>query len=304
MSRKVLRLVNISKVYGEEPNKIAVLKNINLTVERGEIVAIMGPSGSGKTTLLSIAGTLEKPSSGQVIIGGTDVTKLKEEELIAIRCRNIGFVFQTYNLIKNFTALENVVFPMLISGRYTFDEAIERGKELLKMVKLQDHMNKYPCQLSGGQQQRVAIARALANDPDIILMDEPTGNLDLKSSANIMSLVKWLNEAYEQTFLIVTHNVEVASLATRMVYIRDGKLFEKPPRGIFAKHFKEEVEDRIFLGKLLETEIKLLSLKARNLERRIETGRIDLGEIAKEAAFLKRKVDYLEKIRGRIKCLD
>ncbi len=297
MSKKVLELINIWKIYGKKPNQVTVLKNINLTVERGEIVAIMGPSGSGKTTLLSIAGTLEKPSSGRVIIGGLDVTKLSEEELTKIRCKNIGFVFQTYNLVKNFTALENVIFPMLISGQYAFDEAVERGKELLKMVKLQDHINKYPSQLSGGQQQRVAIARALANDPDIILMDEPTGNLDLKSSANVMSLVKWLNEAYEQTFLIVTHDFEVASLATRIVYIRDGRLYEKPPEGIFAKHFKEEVEDKEFLEKLLKIEIKLLSLKARNLERRIETGKVDLEDLAKETAFLKHKVEFLEKIR-------
>ena len=299
MSRRVLELINIWKIYGKKPNQMTVLKNVNLTVERGEIVAIMGPSGSGKTTLLSIAGTLEKPSSGQVIIGGLDVTGLTEEELTKIRCKNIGFVFQTYNLIKNFTALENVIFPMLISSQYTFNEAVERGKELLKMVKLQDHINKYPGQLSGGQQQRVAIARALANDPDIILMDEPTGNLDLKSSANVMSLVKWLNEVYEQTFLIVTHNIEVASLATRIVYICDGQLYEKPPEGVLAKHFREEVEDREFLEKLLKIEIRLLSLRARNLERRIESGKIDLKDLARETTFLRHKVEFLEKVRGR-----
>ncbi len=294
---EALKLVDVWKIYRQGSTEYAVLKGVNLTVERGELLVVMGPSGSGKTTLLTIAGTLDRPSRGRVYIGGYDVTDLNEERLAEFRSTRVGFVFQSYNLLRNYTALENVMLPMIFSGRYTREEARKRAYELLKIIGLEEHAHKFPSQLSGGQQQRVAIARALANDPDIVLMDEPTGNLDLSSAAKIMSLVKWLNEVYGQTFMIVTHNPELAELASRVVYIRDGILYDEPPKNLLNIKIMEEIRREDYAARLRETQIKLLRVRALSVKRLAKEGRISPDELAKEVELLRYKI---RRIKARV----
>lgn len=296
--RAVLECKDLVKTYGAGETVVKVLKGINLKVYEGEIIVIMGPSGSGKTTLLSILGTLEKPSSGDVIIAGTNVTELSEEELTRFRLEKLGFVFQNYNLLRNFTAIENVMFPMLVSGNYTFNEARQKAYELLKLVGLEKHADKYPGQLSGGQQQRVAVARALANDPEIIFMDEPTGNLDAKSSARVLSLIKILNEIYGQTFMIVTHNSELTMFASRVFYIRDGVVYQNPPDDLFKKSVSEELEEsRRKLSAIVDSQIKILRIDAENLYRRARRGLIDEKEFKVLLERIERRYRLLEQYR-------
>ncbi len=293
---EVLKLVDIWKIYGSGGNKIAVLKGINLSIKRGELVIIMGPSGSGKSTLLSIIGTLDRPTKGKVYIGGVNVTSLNEDELVLFRSRRIGFVFQSYNLIKNLTALENVMLPMILSRLYDVKEAEKKALELLKLVGLGKHAHKFPKQMSGGQQQRVAIARALATDPDLILMDEPTGNLDLKSSAQVVSLIKWLNEVYGQTFLIVTHNPELVEVATRVLYIRDGRIYGNPPKQLLAVKLKEELAKMEKSSTVREAQLKLLEIKAQALKRLALTGSISESRLREELEYLRLRVSKLESL--------
>ena len=296
--RVVLECRDLVKTYGAGETAVRVLKGINLRVYEGEIIVIMGPSGSGKTTLLSILGTLEKPSSGDVIIAGTNVTELSEEELTRFRLEKLGFVFQSYNLLRNLTAIENVMFPMLVSGNYTFGEARRKAHELLKLVGLEKHVDKFPGQLSGGQQQRVAVARALANDPEIIFMDEPTGNLDAKSSARVLSLVKVLNEIYGQTFMVVTHNPELTMFASRVLYIRDGVVYQNPPDGLFKRSVSEELEEsRRKLSAIVESQVKILRIDAENLYRRAKSGLIDEGEFRVLLERFERRCRLLEQYR-------
>jgi len=294
---EALKLVDVWKIYRQGSTEYAVLKGVNLTVERGELLVVMGPSGSGKTTLLTIAGTLDRPSRGRVYIGGYDVTDLNEERLAEFRSTRVGFVFQSYNLLRNYTALENVMLPMIFSGRYTREEARKRAYELLKIIGLEEHAHKFPRQLSGGQQQRVAIARALANDPEIVLMDEPTGNLDVKSSAEVMGLVKWLNEVFGQTFMIVTHNPELAELASRVVYIRDGILYDEPPKNLLNIKIMEEICREDYAARLRETQIKLLRVRALSVKRLAKEGRISPDELAKEVELLRYKI---RRIKARV----
>jgi len=296
---EVLKLVDIWKIYGSGENKVAVLKGINLSVKRGELVIIMGPSGSGKSTLLSIIGTLDRPTKGRVYIGGVDVTSLSEDELVLFRSRRIGFVFQSYNLIKNLTALENVMLPMILSRLYDVKEAEKKALELLKLVGLGKHAYKFPKQMSGGQQQRVAIARALAIDPDLILMDEPTGNLDLKSSAQVVSLIKWLNEVYGQTFLIVTHNPELVEIATRVLYIRDGRIYENPPKQLLAVKLKKELAKMEKSSTVREAQLKLLEIKAQALKRLALTGSISESRLREELEYLKLRISKLESLASK-----
>ncbi|RLE90362.1 MAG: ABC transporter ATP-binding protein [Thermoprotei archaeon] len=296
--RVVLECRDLVKTYSAGETAVRVLKGINLRVYEGEIIVIMGPSGSGKTTLLSILGTLEKPSSGDVIIAGTNVTELSEEELTRFRLEKLGFVFQSYNLLRNLTAIENVMFPMLVSGNYTFGEARRKAHELLKLVGLEKHVDKFPGQLSGGQQQRVAVARALANDPEIIFMDEPTGNLDAKSSARVLSLVKVLNEIYGQTFMVVTHNPELTMFASRVLYIRDGVVYQNPPDGLFKRSVSEELEEsRRKLSAIVESQVKILRIDAENLYRRAKSGLIDEGEFRVLLERFERRYRLLEQYR-------
>lgn len=286
-SRVVVELRNVIKVYKGNKFSVRALKGINLKVSKGELLIIMGPSGSGKSTLLNIIGTLDKPTRGRVIIDGRDVTDLDEDELAYIRCRKIGFVFQFFNLIGNFTALENVMLPLILSGEYTIKEAKEKALTLLELVGLKRYINSRPSQLSGGQQQRVAIARALANDPAIILMDEPTGSIDVATAARILSLVKWLNEKYGYTFLIVTHNPEVASIGTRVLYMRDGKLFNQTPKVLFKEMIN--IKD-VSLKKFY---LKALKIELEKIKREINEGKLNYEDALRKIKEVEDKIRRL-----------
>jgi len=223
MSRVLIELRNVEKIYNEgKENEVRALRGVSLKVHEKDFIAIIGPSGSGKSTLLHMLGCLDKPTKGKVLIDGKDVSKMNDEDLARIRREKIGFIFQTFNLIPTLTALENVELPMKLNGKKA-SEARERAKELLKIVGLEKRLDHLPSQLSGGEQQRVAIARALANEPEIILADEPTGNLDSKTGFEIVKLMKKLNrEGY--TFVIVTHDLRIADFANKKIRIKDGKL--------------------------------------------------------------------------------
>ena len=217
----VVALRGIKKIYQMGDVEVQALRGVDLDIEQGEMVAIMGPSGSGKSTLMNIIGCLDVPSEGSFQIDGTDVSRLKDDDLAAIRCRKIGFVFQSFNLLPRTTALANVELPLIyagISGR----ERHRRAQESLQMVGLGERQRHKPNELSGGQQQRVAIARALINRPSMILADEPTGNLDTRTSIEIMELFQRLNLEQNITIVFVTHNPETAEYCERVVRIRDG----------------------------------------------------------------------------------
>ncbi|WP_048165887.1 ABC transporter ATP-binding protein [Palaeococcus pacificus] len=227
MERKVvLETQNLVKNY-YIGRKIVVpaLRGIDLKIYEGEFVAIIGPSGSGKTTLLNMLGLLDRPTGGKIFIDGLDVSNLRDNQLSEIRLRKIGFIFQYYNLMPILTALENVELPMVLAG-VSRKKRIKRAKDLLKAVGLEKFAHHKPTEMSGGQQQRVAIARALANNPSIVLADEPTGNLDTKTSEEIIQLLRKINKEKGTTFVVVTHDPEVADNADRIFQIRDGLLKE------------------------------------------------------------------------------
>lgn len=219
----IIELQNLEKEYDLGPVKLQVLKGINLKIKKSEVVAIMGPSGSGKSTILHMLGILDRPSKGKVIIDGADVSKLDDDELAKIRREKIGFIFQFFYLIPSLTALKNVELPMTFLGGSVKDKE-KKAKELLKMVGLEGRMTHRPSQLSGGESQRVAIARALANDPQIILADEPTGNLDSKSGKEIMEILQKLNKERKVTLIIVTHDSSIAKHAQRIISLKDGMI--------------------------------------------------------------------------------
>ncbi|MEZ0346813.1 MAG: ATP-binding cassette domain-containing protein [Infirmifilum sp.] len=294
MSEYALELKEIRKVYKTASEEIEVLKGINLSISEGELAVIMGPSGSGKSTLLSIAGGLDKPTSGRVIVGGVDITDMNEEELTKVRARKIGFVFQSFNLIRNYTALENVMLPLLFTGIFTVREATNIALRILEIVGLKGHENKFPNQLSGGQQQRVAIARALAPNPDIILMDEPTGSLDVDTAAKVLSLVKWLNNAFGQTIIIVTHNPEIAELSTRIFYIRAGAIYEEPPKRTLIDIVRE-LKTSSNAEDIKKLQIELLKVKLEALERAAKEKRVDHSLLEAEVSSLERRISKLEK---------
>lgn len=217
----LIEIKNLCKVYGSGETKVEALKNINLNIEQGEFVAIVGPSGSGKSTLLHLLGGVDKPSSGEVIIKGESIYKLKEKELSILRRRKLGFVFQFFNLIPVLTAEENIEMPVLLDGNKIDKKYMN---ELLKLLGLEERRNHHPSELSGGQQQRVSIGRALANKPSIILADEPTGNLDSKNSKEVLELLKYCAKKYNQTLILITHDVNIAKSADRVVNIEDGQI--------------------------------------------------------------------------------
>jgi len=220
--RPVIELKNLTKVY-QNGVEFRALDNANLRIKKGEFVAIVGPSGSGKSTLMHLIGLLDTPSSGTLLIDGKNVTKISDKERSGMRNRILGFVFQYHHLLPDFTALENVMMPLLISGKNR-KEATEIAEKLLKEVGLEERMDHRPGELSGGQNQRVAIARALSCSPAIVLGDEPTGNLDTKTGDMIYELLRQLNREYNQTFIVVTHNDDLASKADKIIRLVDGKI--------------------------------------------------------------------------------
>ena len=220
MAEPLIKITDIKRNFILGNETVYVLKGIDLEIQKGEYVALMGPSGSGKSTLMNLLGCLDTPTSGRYVLNGKDVSKMKDDELAEIRNKEIGFVFQTFNLLPRTTALDNVALPMIYAG-YGKSERIARAKEVLTQVNLADRMDHQPNQLSGGQRQRVAVARALVNKPSIILADEPTGNLDSKTSVEIMKLFGDIH-AQGNTVILVTHEEDIAAYAHRVIRLRDG----------------------------------------------------------------------------------
>ena len=224
MSKKILEIRELKREFVMGVETVRALKGISFTVEAGEFVTIMGSSGSGKTTLLNILGCLDKPTIGEYLLDGVDIKKLGRDELAQLRNHKIGFVFQAYNLLPRTTALENVELPLLYNREISSEERHKRAINALEAVKLADRHDHTPSQLSGGQQQRVAIARALVNEPVMILADEATGNLDSRTSYEIMALMQELNRTQGQTIVFVTHEPDIASFSSRTILLRDGKI--------------------------------------------------------------------------------
>ena len=220
---KILQAENLIKIYGSGENEVHALDGVNFSVEKGEFVAIVGTSGSGKSTLLHILGGLDRPTSGNVKVDNRNIFSLKDEELTIFRRRKIGFVFQNYNLVPVLNVYENIVLPIQLDGKEPDEDYI---KSIIETLGIESKLDNLPNNLSGGQQQRVAIARALASKPAIILADEPTGNLDSKTSQDVLGLLKVTSQKYAQTIVMITHNEEIAQLADRIIRIEDGKIVE------------------------------------------------------------------------------
>ena len=217
----MIEVKEIEKSYGS----LQVLKKVSLSIENSKVVTIVGPSGAGKSTLLHIIGTLDKPDRGEVVIDGVNLNSLSDDKLAEFRNRHIGFVYQFHHLLPEFTALENVAMPALIAGK-SRKEAFKRAQELLDFLKLADRVGHKPAQLSGGEQQRVSVARALMNNPELILADEPSGNLDTENARKLHDLFFVLRDTFKQTFLIVTHNEELAQLSDRKIVLQDGSVID------------------------------------------------------------------------------
>ena len=219
----ILQTTDLKKYYGTEPNITKALDGVSLSVDHGEFIAIVGTSGSGKSTLLNMIGGLDVPTSGKVIVDGRDLSTLKDEQLTIFRRRKIGFIFQNYNLVPVLNVYENIVLPVELDGDQVDNKYMQ---EVVQMLDLEDKLNNMPNNLSGGQQQRVAIARALVSKPAIVLADEPTGNLDSRTSSDVLGLLKVSSNKFHQTLVMITHNNEIAQLADRIVRIEDGKISE------------------------------------------------------------------------------
>ena len=219
----ILQTTELKKYYGAEPNITRALDGVTLSIEKGEFVAIVGTSGSGKSTLLNMIGGLDVPTSGQVVVDGKELSKLKDEELTVFRRRKIGFIFQNYNLVPVLNVFENIVLPVELDGNKVDKKFMN---EVVQMLGLEDKLNNMPNNLSGGQQQRVAIARALVSKPAIVLADEPTGNLDSKTSADVLGLLKVTSQKFHHTLVMITHNSEIVQLADRIIRIEDGKIVQ------------------------------------------------------------------------------
>lgn len=217
----LLEVKSISKIYGSGETAVHALKNVSFSVPKGEFVAIVGESGSGKSTLLNMAGALDTPTSGKVFIDGKDIFAMKESSLTVFRRRNIGFIFQSFNLVPELTVEQNIIFPVLLDYQKPDKKYLE---ELLKVLNLKERRNHLPSQLSGGQQQRVSIGRALITRPALILADEPTGNLDTQNSSEVIALLKEASRMYEQTIVMITHNRSIAQTADRVLEVSDGKV--------------------------------------------------------------------------------
>ena len=218
---EILRVEHLTKIYGEGSNQVKALDDVSFTVEKGEFVAVVGASGSGKSTLIHLIGGVDKPDGGKVLVGQTDVYAQKEEELAIFRRRQIGLIYQFYNLIPVLTVEVNMTLPVLMDGRKVNEERLEELLDLLKLKKRRKHL---PNQLSGGQQQRVSVGRALMNAPTLVLADEPTGNLDSENSKEIMKLLRYSNRTYDQTLIVITHDENIALQADRIISLEDGRI--------------------------------------------------------------------------------
>ncbi len=218
---EILRVENLTKVYGKDENEVRALDGVSFSVNKGEFVAIIGPSGSGKSTLLHILGGVDRPTSGKVFMDGKDVYAQNEEQLAIFRRRQVGLIYQFYNLIPVLNVTENITLPVLMDGQKVNESRLE---ELLGILKLKGRENHLPNELSGGQQQRVSIGRALMNAPAVVLADEPTGNLDSKNSQEIIELLKVSNQKYNQTLIVITHDENIALQADRIIAVEDGKI--------------------------------------------------------------------------------
>ena len=218
---EILRVENLSKVYGKGDSKVVAIENISFSIQKGEFVAIVGASGSGKSTLLHLIGGVDRPTSGKVFIDGKDIYQMNDDNLAIFRRRQVGLIYQFYNLIPILNVEENITLPCDLDGKKVNRQKLN---ELLKTLGLEERKNHLPNELSGGQQQRVAIGRALINNPSIILADEPTGNLDSKAGEKIVNLLKKSNKEYNQTIIMITHNIEIAKIADRIIKIEDGKI--------------------------------------------------------------------------------
>ncbi|WP_420644567.1 ABC transporter ATP-binding protein [Candidatus Leptofilum sp.] len=224
----VLEAIEVTKQYSMGEVTVDALQKVSFMVRKGEFVAVMGPSGSGKSTLLHLLGGLDEPTSGEIALAGHTITHLSDDEVTVVRRRKVGFIFQFYNLVPTLTAAENVGLPLLIDGQ-RIEKYRQKIDSLLEMVGLADRLDHKPDQMSGGQQQRVAIARAFVNDPEIVLADEPTGNLDSKSGTAILELLRESAEVLEQTIVMVTHDPRAASYADRVVFLKDGRIEQNLP---------------------------------------------------------------------------
>ena len=222
----VIKLTNVSREFQVGTHSVKALKGISLTIQMGEMVAIIGPSGSGKSTLMNTLGCLDQPSSGSFVLNGQDVSGLSDDQLAETRSRQLGFVFQSYNLLPRETALSNVELPLKYSGGYSGKDRRAAAKTALDRVGLSERYDHRPMQMSGGEQQRVGIARALVKNPELILADEPTGNLDTKSSGEVIKMLRSLNEVDGKTIVVVTHDPEVAEAMKRVIAFRDGRIVE------------------------------------------------------------------------------
>ena len=221
---EILKVENLSKIYGKGENQVKAVDNISFSIEKGEFVAIIGASGSGKSTLLHMLGGVDRPTSGKVYIEGKDIYSLNDDQLAIFRRRQVGLIYQFYNLIPVLNVVENITLPCNLDGKEINNKRLD---DLLHTLGLENRKNNLPNQLSGGQQQRVSIGRALITNPAIILADEPTGNLDSKSSDEIVALLKKSNKEYNQTIIMITHNMEIAKEADRIIKIEDGRIFEE-----------------------------------------------------------------------------
>ena len=221
----VVVLENVYKEYGFDENKVKAIQGVSLSIKKGEFVAIIGKSGSGKSTLLKMVGAMEKPTEGSITVGGINISDLKSNKLAVFRRRSIGFVFQDYSLISVLNAYDNVSFPMILDKGHKQDK--QRVKKLMEELGIWNKKDKFPDELSGGQKQRVAIARALINEPDIILADEPTGNLDSQNALEVITMLKNCCKAHGQTTLMVTHDEELAQICDRIIRVSDGKIYEE-----------------------------------------------------------------------------
>jgi putative ABC transport system ATP-binding protein len=241
---QILKVENISKVYGakKSSNRYTALKNISFEVNQGDFIGVMGASGSGKTTLLNILGSLDKPTTGKFIMNGKDISTLKKNELAKHRMENIGFIFQDYNLLETMTLKENIILPLTLMGRdrNTIEEKLA---ELTGNMGINHVIEKYPYEVSGGEQQRAAACRALINNPKMILADEPTGNLDSKSGKDLLKLLSYISSEYKATILMVTHDVFAASYCQKIMFIRDGEIYNELYAGNDRKQFFDSIID-------------------------------------------------------------